>query len=246
MGELSFASSPVPLRDEVIAALPPVWASIGAPGTWLTGAQRVAVAAETRKAVGCALCEERKDALSPDMVQGEHDCLGELPEEWIDLIHRIISDPSRLSERTYARYTNGPMTNLEYVEIVGVVVRVVAIDTLCRGIGMEPPAIPLAKPGEPSREETPNLEHEVAWVPTLNHEPAGPLQNEFYPGGAVANIRRALTSVVPTARDFWAMANVLYLSGPQMRDFSQEFRAISHAQIELVAGRVSALNQCVY
>jgi len=31
-----------------------------------------------------------------------------------------------------------------------------------------------------------------------------------------------------------------------MRDFDNEYRAIDHAQIELVAGRVSALNQCVY
>jgi AhpD family alkylhydroperoxidase len=31
-----------------------------------------------------------------------------------------------------------------------------------------------------------------------------------------------------------------------MRDFSQEFRAITHLQIELLAARVSALNQCTY
>ncbi len=31
-----------------------------------------------------------------------------------------------------------------------------------------------------------------------------------------------------------------------MRDFATEYRAISHAQIELVAGRVSSLNGCVY
>jgi len=31
-----------------------------------------------------------------------------------------------------------------------------------------------------------------------------------------------------------------------MTDFDNEYRAINHAQIELVAGRVSAINQCVY
>jgi AhpD family alkylhydroperoxidase len=31
-----------------------------------------------------------------------------------------------------------------------------------------------------------------------------------------------------------------------MRDFSREYRAISHAQIELLAARVSALNRCLY
>jgi hypothetical protein len=36
------------------------------------------------------------------------------------------------------------------------------------------------------------------------------------------------------------------MTGEQMFDFDNEIRAISHAQIELVAGRVSAINQCVY
>jgi len=31
-----------------------------------------------------------------------------------------------------------------------------------------------------------------------------------------------------------------------MRDFGCEYRAITHAQIELLAGRISAINQCVY
>ena len=34
------------------------------PGTWLTGAERVAIASETRNAPNCTLCKQRKDALS--------------------------------------------------------------------------------------------------------------------------------------------------------------------------------------
>jgi len=37
-----------------------------------------------------------------------------------------------------------------------------------------------------------------------------------------------------------------YLGGLAMRDFAREYRAISHAQIELVAARVSAINGCEY
>jgi len=37
-----------------------------------------------------------------------------------------------------------------------------------------------------------------------------------------------------------------YLPGTAMRDFSREYRAISHAQIELLAARVSPLNRCFY
>jgi hypothetical protein len=34
--------------------------------------------------------------------------------------------------------------------------------------------------------------------------------------------------------------------GPQMRDYGVVYRAISHAQIELLAARVAALNRCEY
>ena len=37
-----------------------------------------------------------------------------------------------------------------------------------------------------------------------------------------------------------------YLGPLEMRDFGREFRAITHAQIELLAARVSALNRCFY
>jgi hypothetical protein len=62
----------------------------------------------------------------------------------------------------------------------------------------------------------------------------------------VSNIRRALTLVPDEARSFFDLAAHQYLPGRQMFDFSREYRAITHPQIELLAARVSALNQCTY
>ncbi len=45
---------------------------------------------------------------------------------------------------------------------------------------------------------------------------------------------------------FFDLDAVQYLPDRVLRDFGREYRAISHAQIELVAGRVSSLNGCVY
>jgi hypothetical protein len=56
----------------------------------------------------------------------------------------------------------------------------------------------------------------------------------------------ALTLVPDEARSFFDLVAHQYLPGPAMRDFTHEYRAVSHAQIELIAGRVSALNQCTY
>jgi len=245
MSSLSFDGAPVPVRDDIAAALPNVWARIGEPGTWLTGEQRTAIAAEARNVAGCALCEERKAAVSPYAIKGEHDHQGALPEAWVDIIHRVVSDPGRLSERWFREVTSAGISAREYVELIGVVVSVVGIDTYCRGIGKAAPEIPAAQPGNPSPETPEYLDIELAWVPTLDPGHDGPLQREFYAGGP-AHIRRALTSVPATARSFWEMANTLYMRGDQMRDFGTEYRAISHAQIEMIAGRVSALNQCVY
>jgi hypothetical protein len=54
-------------------------------------------------------------------------------------------------------------------------------------------------------------------------------------------------SLVPAeVKGFFDLVTAQYLAPEMMRDFGNEFRAINHAQIELVAGRVSAINQCVY
>ena len=64
--------------------------------------------------------------------------------------------------------------------------------------------------------------------------------------GRGSSIRESITLVPDEARSFFSLATAQYLSGPQMRDFENEFRAITHLQIELLAARVSALNQCTY
>ena len=92
----------IAVRDDLSLAHEAAWAAIGAPGTWLTGTQRVAVAAEIRHARGCAHCARIKAALSPHAVAGDHaglGALGTLEAGAVELIHRVVSDPGRLSER---------------------------------------------------------------------------------------------------------------------------------------------------
>ena len=79
-----FASQSLPIRADLGAALDRGWAQLGEAGAWLTGAQRVAIAQEARAAWHCAICRERKDALSPYAIQGGHDAVTDLPEPWVD------------------------------------------------------------------------------------------------------------------------------------------------------------------
>jgi hypothetical protein len=45
---------------------------------------------------------------------------------------------------------------------------------------------------------------------------------------------------------FFYLVSHQYLPPTAMRAFSREYRVIGHTQIELLAGWVSALNQCFY
>ena len=67
-----------------------------------------------------------------------------------------------------------------------------------------------------------------------------------YPIHGDKNIHRALSLVPQEVFNFFDLDVELYLKDHEIRDFAQEFRAITHAQIELIAGRTSALAGCFY
>ena len=60
------------------------------------------------------------------------------------------------------------------------------------------------------------------------------------------NIHRALSLVPQEVLNFFDLDVELYLKDQQIRDFDHQHRALSHAQIEILAGRVSSLNGCFY
>lgn len=246
MGTLAYDTAPFGVRDDLTGAHRRAWDRLGKPGTWLDGKTRVAVAAEARHAWTCDLCERRKEALSPFSIDGTHDSLGALPENEVEVIHRIVSDPGRLTHGWYKSMIESGVQDTRYVEIVSVVAHVTAIDTFARGLGMSQQALPTPEDGEPSRYRPAEARQHEAWAPNIDENEHGPNEADLFQVKPTANIRRALTLVPDEARGFFDVVTHQYLSGPQMRDFSQEFRAITHGQIELLAARVSAINQCTY
>lgn len=235
------------IRDDLAAAHERALARLGEPGTWWGGAERLAIAAETRHAPYCELCRSRKEALSPYGVSGAHQSLGRLPESIVEVIHRVRTDPGRLTGRWFENVLDAGIKEERYVETVAVVVHVVALDTFARAIGAPVLPLPNARPGEPSRRRPQGAKHGGAWVPWIEPEDLTPYEDGIYPEGrAPANIHRAMSLVPDEVRSFFDLCEHQYLGGLAMRDFGREYRAITHAQIELVAGRVSALNGCFY
>ncbi len=242
-----YASAPIAIREDLAAAHARAWERIARPGTWWDGAARVAIAAEARHAPACALCRRRKEALSPAAITGAHDSQGALPESVVEVVHRVRTDPGRLSERWFRSALSGGLTEEQYVEIVSLVVHVVAIDTMGHGLGLDPLPLPQPEPGMPSRYRPGGAKPGGAWVAWLEPADLGAAEADLYPEGRpAANIMKAMSLVPNEVRSFFDLVSHQYLPPSAMRDFAREYRAISHAQIELLAARVSALNRCLY
>ena len=242
---LSYDNSPYPVREGIEAAHKRTWRRIAEPGTWLEGPTRIAIAAETRNAPGCQLCEERKFALSPYTVDGNHDSLGHLPEVMVEMIHRIVSDPGRLTESWLASLYEAGMEDTEYVETLGVISNVMSVDTFARALGIQRPELPEPVAGEPSRRRPAEAKIGPGWVPTIAPKDASPENADIY-ALARANVRQGMSLVPDEVRGFFDLANEQYLNGTQIADLEGDFRSISRLQIELLATRVSALNGCFF
>ena len=216
------------------------------PGTWWQADTRGAIAGEARNAQRCDLCGRRNEALSPTAVEGEHDSVGSLPANMVDLVHRMVTDPARLTRQWFDGVIAGGLSDEEYVEVVSVVAHVVAIDTFARGLGIAPYPIPEPRQGVPSRRRPSGAKDNGSWVATIVPGNHGPEEADLFEGGGSSNIWCALSLVPDEMRSFFDVINSQYLPGWAMFDFEHEHRALTHPQIELLASRVAALNQCFY
>jgi alkylhydroperoxidase family enzyme len=243
---IALPSSEFPIRTDLAESHDRAWAAIAAPGTWLTGARRVAVAAEVRNARRCEYCAQIKAALSPNAVQGEHAGLGVLGPAEVELVHRVVSDPGRLSERWVDSLLARGLTDGEYVEIVGIVAMVMMMDACAAALGLPETPLPAALPGEPTRYRPPGAKKQAAWLPLVEPEDAVAADGPMYPSPKAGYIYRGLSLVPQSLRDYWALAFTHYLPAEEVYRFDRSIRALSRPQVEIVAARVSALHQCAY
>ncbi len=247
MSEVSYSHAPVPVREDLPAAHRRAWRRLAEAGSWWTGSERVAIAAEVRSAARCGLCAERKAALSPYAIAGEHASVGALPPHVLDAVHRITTDPGRLTRKWFDALMASGLADGPYVEAVGIITTVVSIDSFCRGLGLPPHPLPEPAPGAPSRYRPPSARHEGAWVPTIPSRAATGAEADLYRGfpGPVPNVIRALSLVPDAVRTLKDLGAAHYLPPADMIDLTRG-RSIDRAQMELIAGRVSALRECFY
>jgi hypothetical protein len=243
---MAFSESDLPVRSDLTKAHEEAWASIAAPGTWLGGARRVAIAAEVRRARECTHCARIREALSPNAVSGAHESLGAVSPAEVELVHRVVADPGRLGERWAQSVLARGLAEGEYVEIVGIVAMVMIMDTFARALGLPERPLPAPRGGAPTRYRPPGARKRAAWLPIVEPEDAVESDGPMYPTPKAGYIYRSLSLVPQSLRDYWALASCHYLPGDVVYRFDTTIRAISRPQTEVIAARVSALHQCVY
>lgn len=247
MAHFDYIDSPYPVRQGIAQAHRDYWKALSGPGTWFNGEERVAIAAEVRNALHCPFCAERKAALSPYSVQGEHRSDTQLDPRLTDAVHRVITDQSRITQAYIEDNKAQGFTEEQYVELVGIAVTVLSIDEFNRGLGLALEPLPSPLAGEPSQYRPHQAKHGTGFVAMIPPEGAIGPEADLWRHGRTANVLRALTLVPNALREWMAVAAQQYLSMQGMTQFTDiPGRSINRMQIELVAGRVSSYNECFY
>lgn len=236
------------MRTELSEAVERAWKALGGCGVWWTGEERLTIAREARAARHCTLCHQRKATAIPHAVMGSHTTATTLSPPAIEAIHRIVTDPGRLSEAWYKRIVATGLTEEAYTELLSIVAMTTAIDTFDRALGVPIRELPPAGAGQPSRRRPVGAKPGLGWMPML--APANVTDDDpplyAIAGRSGGNVQRALSLVPQAMMQFWEMFEPMYLHQNAMRDFGREYRAVSHPQIEMMAARVAVQNQCIY
>ncbi len=246
MNTINYDNIDYAVREDLVAAQNEAWNRIAAPGDWLDGSRRVAVAEEVRQALSCSLCVKCKDALSPYAVDGEHDSVTDLSAAEIDLIHRLSTDPGRTSKQWVGDMLTGSMSEEEYIEIVSIVCIVTVPDAFTRAVGAPEHTLPEPQLGKTAGYRSAAAKMYATWLPYVEVDDVGPEDGHLYDNPQEPPVVKALSLVPDAKRAFWDLADANYLPATAVFDLDTELRAISRMQMELLAARVASVHQCTY
>jgi hypothetical protein len=246
---LDYADSKLAVRDDLIASHGSAWKFIAEPSSCFESSTRLAIAREARIAGPCDFCQRRKESLSPYGLDGQHSGLGELSPAVEEVVHRLVTDPGRITRAWVEQLIDEGLGDQAYVEVISLVSVLMVVDTFTRALGLPLSPLPDVVPGDATGRRPQSAIDEGFFVPTI---PVGGLQDDYadlYDTRAfIPSVQRAL-SLVPEAT---RIANTLmrahylpYERVPVYTDLDHD-RSLSKMQMELLATRVSNHNDCFY
>ena len=198
---------------------------IAAAGCAWTGAQRVALATQAREA-------RRQRRNPPWLRDGLPDAGDLLPAAAVEVARTIAADAHKI-DRAWAEPKISELGDAAYVEIAALVATTCAIDTFAEALGVPCEPLPEPQAGEPDGVKNEQTVDAGAYVP-LQDPWQGP------------NVGRALSLVPAQNAMFFGIVMTMY-GGPQsFFEMVWEDGPLSRPQVELLAARVSSVNECFY
>lgn len=206
-------------------------AGLATAGDWTTSEERIAAWRHVRDARSNALDLRRLEAVTPHAVAEQHPADEVLSATDVEVVHRVASDPGRLT-RAWAEDAMAEIGEERYTELVAVVAIARTLDAFEDAMGLPHQELPDPVPSEPTKHRPDDVGDIGAWVSQST-------------GLTRANVSRTF-SLVPTTNAIWrTLVDTHYSRGAQFMDLSWD-RALTRPQVELVAARTTAGNECFY
>ncbi len=224
MPSLAYASAPHPVRPDISTAHQAFWTRLAAPGSCFRGAQRVAIAAEARAARPL-----RSEPPWLRKLPEPED--GVLPAIAVEAVRTISLDAHRI-DRTWCDRVVATLGDAAYVELLAISAQLTAVDAFAEALGVELTPLPAPSDGAIDGARPDGLGDIGAFVPMLLAFP-GP------------NVGRAMSLAPQDNATFFGLVGSMYALG----DFAElvwKDRPLCRPQVELLAARVSAINECFY
>ena len=235
-----YANSTYPVRSDLEAIHASQIAALGKPGTWGDGSQRLAIVQEARAARVAAGVQEASE--EPQIINAD------LPDAARRVARELALEPRIFEQTHYEQALADGLIDASYVEIVGLVSRIVNFDVMARGLGIDMVNLPEAQSGKATGRRPAEAVEEGAWAPTIPNGSAGGATGKAIYGNIMQPfIIRALSLVPEEALAHIEIGEMQYLPIARFMDFGYaHHEGFSRSQVETVAARVSAINECFY
>jgi len=222
MNTISFVYDEIDVREDIADAHRQTWDALAQAGAFWSGVDRIEIAKQAR-----AARSQRKE-LAFNRVYPT----SQLTAQALDATRKIAADAGKI-DRAWASQQVASLGAGAYAELVSIVAAVSAIDAFCEALGRTHEPLPEPYGGSCHAALADGASDIGGYLPMVDPW-EGP------------NVSRAL-SLVPSANELF-MKNVRSMYGGNGGGFSDIVwdGPLSRPQAELLAARVSSINECFY
>jgi hypothetical protein len=222
MNTLSFVYDNIDVREDIADAHRQTWDALAQAGAFWSGVDRLEIAKQAR-----AARSQRKELAFNRSYPAT-----QLTAQAIEATRKIAADAGKI-DRAWASQQVASLGAAAYAELVSIVAAVSAIDAFCEALGRTHEPLPEPHGGSCHAAQAESAIDIGGYLPMVDPW-EGP------------NVSRAL-SLVPSANQLF-MNNVRSMYGGNGGGFNDMVwnGPLSRPQTELLAARVSSINECFY